>query len=117
MVIEPVVPDQPGPVHLELPAAVDADLMAALDEMGVEFSRAEAAVRAAGGRLGAVRRRSDAPSIADWANAEQARFLVPALFAGHWDEDAPEDQLVLARLVEHALCRTTSRLAAADAYG
>jgi hypothetical protein len=100
-VIEPVVPDQPGPVHLELPGAVDADLMAALNEMGVEFSRAEAAVRAAGGRLGPVRRRiSDAPSIADWANAEEARFLVPALFAGRWDEDAPEDQLVLARLAD-----------------
>lgn len=99
IVIEPVVPQQPGRVDLELPGAVDSELMAALDEMGVEFSRAEAAVRAAGGRLGAlVRRISDAPSVAEWANAEYARFLVPALFAGRWDEDAPEDKAVLARL-------------------
>jgi hypothetical protein len=99
IVIEPVVLQQPGPAHLELPRAVDAELMSALDEMGVEFSRADAAVRAAGGRLGALRRRiSDAPSVAEWANAEQARFLVPALFAGRWDEDAPEDNAVLERL-------------------
>lgn len=99
IVIEPVVPEQPGRVELELPGAVDAEVMAALDEMGVEFSAADAAVRAAGGRLGALRRRiSDAPFVADWANAERARFLVPALFAGRWDEDAPEDKAVLARL-------------------
>ncbi len=99
IVIEPVVPQQPGRVDLEVPRAVDSELTAALDEMGVEFSRAEAAVRAAAGRLGALRRRiSDAPSVAEWANAEYAPFLVPALFAGRWDEDAPEDNAVLARL-------------------
>jgi hypothetical protein len=100
-VIEPVVPQQPGRVDLELPVAVDAELMTALQEMGVEFSRAEAAVRAARGRLGALRRRiSDAPSVAEWANAEHARFLVPALFAARWDENAPEDKAVLERLAD-----------------
>ena len=91
IVIEPVVPQQSTRVDLELPRALDPELMAALEEMGVEFTRAEAAVRAASGRLGALRRRiSDAPFVAEWAKPEYAPFLLPALFAGHWDEDAPK---------------------------
>ena len=99
IVIEPVVPEQPGRIDLELQGAVDAEVMAALEEMGVEFGRADAAVRGSGGRLGALRRRiSDAPPTAEWANAQRARFLVPALLAGRWDEEAAEDKSVLERL-------------------
>lgn len=99
IVIEAVVPQQPGRIDLELPAGVNSELTAALQEMGVEFARAEAAVRASGGRLGALRRRiSDAPTVAEWADPKYARFLVPALFAGRWDEEANEDKTALERL-------------------
>jgi hypothetical protein len=99
IVIEPVVPQQPGRIDLELPRAEDSELTATLQEMGVEFSKAEAAVRASAGRLDALRRRiSDAPSVAEWADPAYARFLVPALFAGRWDEEAIEDTAVIQRL-------------------
>jgi hypothetical protein len=99
VVIEPVLPGRPGHVDLSLSRGIDAELSGALQQMGLDFATAEAAVHASAGRSSALRRRvSSAPRPPEWARHEDVRFLAPAFFAARWDQDLEGDRAALEAL-------------------
>jgi hypothetical protein len=72
-----------------------------LKEMGIGEERVGRLAGIARGSLGAVRRvlaRHPAALIPAWASSGAGRELLPALFAGRWDESSPADLAILEKL-------------------
>ncbi|MBN2561757.1 MAG: hypothetical protein JXQ75_12585 [Phycisphaerae bacterium] len=72
-----------------------------LKKMGIGEERVGRLASMGRGSLGAVRRalaRHPAALIPAWASSHAGRELLPALFAGRWDESSAADQAILEKL-------------------
>lgn len=81
-------------------ARPDSDaLITALTDAGITEERAKVLVREAGRSITVLHRQLDtAPAPPEWATPTTARELIPAVLASAWDEQRPQDQVVLATL-------------------
>ena len=90
-----------------------ADIEWALTEMGVEKADAERLAQDSGRSLSVLRRlMRTAPGRAEplWARGDVAIDLIPALFAGAWDERNEADQQILAALGDGDFISTMRKL-------
>ena len=89
------------PSGLRLARPFRETIRRSLVDMGIDEGRAESLAQDSGRSLAVLRRLMPASSgtiTPEWATPEYARLLIPALFAGAWDEASEGDRRVLARL-------------------
>lgn len=100
-VIVPAGPDDPVVANVKLAALQDDDVIAGLEEMGLEPRRAREVVEAAGGSLRQLRRslsRVEEFRQPAWSRGEASRTLVPAVLVQSWDAASEGDRTILSRL-------------------
>ncbi|HYT90486.1 MAG TPA: helix-turn-helix domain-containing protein, partial [Gemmataceae bacterium] len=86
---------------LQLTRVYRYDLQKALASSGLEHSKAADYAKKAGGSLTVLKRllgRYLGTTQPEWSRQPAAASLVPLLLAGHWEETAEGDRLVLERL-------------------
>ena len=102
LIVVPLGPDEPASRGaIQLPRLKRDEAKKAFEAIGVSTERARSLSAIARRSMGALRRTlaiSPAGLTPKWASPENARFLIPALLAGRWDDRNPGDQLILATL-------------------
>ena len=86
---------------IRLPRVSRADAEAALSAMGYDDEQSRSVSRDIGGSLAVFRRLYPSVperAIPDWARPENASNILPAFFAGAWDDNQPADKYMLQRL-------------------